>query len=76
MTPNKLRSLKSDLWLLRIITASAIITGAIATMALAESTMPMSVQLIACTNLLLSVGGLYKAHTIKLEIEEAEQDEG
>lgn len=45
-------------------------------MALAESTMPMSVQLIAVVNLLLSLGGLYKAHTIKLEIEEAEQDEG
>lgn len=77
MTKRQLRSLKSDLWLLRIITTSSIITGAIATMALAESTMPMSVQLIVCANLLLSVGGLVKSQMIKediADIEAANQD--
>lgn len=39
--------------------------------------MPMSVQLIVCANLLLSVGGLFKSQMLKediADIEAAKQD--
>lgn len=77
MTKRQLRSLKSDLWLLRIIITSSIIVGGIAAMALAESTMPMSVQMIAFANFALAIAGLYKSQIIKediADIEEANQD--